>query len=83
MREAAWSGYIQRHLGRGVVPIDIYTDESPYVDIFIDGNIADDIIGDWATYLVDEYGDRFYDSLEDFPHSYHAIEDIKRVVYAT
>lgn len=63
-RDPYFSGYIELHNDRGIERIEIYGDDSSYITIWINDDIADDITS--KSYLSDEYGSKFYESLEDY-----------------
>lgn len=63
MSNAYFDGYISLHNREGVVQISVY-DEAGFVSVFINNTLADDV--DSKAYLSDEYGNRFYNSLEDY-----------------
>jgi hypothetical protein len=80
-----WTGYIALHLNRGVKTIEIYHDEPEYVDIYIDGEMADDVPShpnEWADYLGDEYGNTFFEELYHYPGQPVYITDLEAWVNA-
>lgn len=77
MREAHWEGYIELHNNRGVEKIAIYWngDKVDYVDVYINDEMADDV--EDKTYLSDEYGSRFYLTLEDYKaNNWLSVEEV-------
>jgi hypothetical protein len=63
MRKAYWEGYIELNNDRGLERIEIYSDP-PFVDIYVNDELADDV--EDKAYFADEYGSRFYKTLEDY-----------------
>ncbi len=69
-RTPAWTGYILLHNKRGLRQIEFYADESGYVSIWIDEELADDIPShpsEWGDYLADEYGNTFFEEQYHYP----------------
>lgn len=70
-----FDGYISLHYSEGVVKIQIYDNGNGYVSVYINNDHADDVTS--QAYLSDEYGNRFYNSLEDYKiDDWHSINEV-------